>query len=100
MTRLNARATEDTRLIEKVLGKEFAHVSAYRYNPAVIRIRIVDPRFAGKDLAEREQMVEPLLCQLPEAVYCDITLLLTLAPGEEDDSFANYEFEHAAKSSV
>ncbi len=63
-------------------------------------MRIIDPRFARKNLVEREKMVLPLIHELPEDIQCDITVLLTLAPGEEGKSMMNYEFEHPSKLGV
>ncbi len=100
MTRLTVRKTNQTRQIEEILGREFARIKSYRYNPAAIRVRVIDPRFAGKNRVDREEMVEPFLKHLPEDIYCDITVLLTLAPGEEKTSPMNYEFEHPSKPSL
>jgi stress-induced morphogen len=71
-----------------------AKIEAYRYNPASIRIRIIDPDFARKDLVERENMVWPLLEGLPEEIRADIIFLLLLTPKESKTSFGSMEFDH------
>ena len=94
--------TPETRAVEKVLRKIFPGSDAYRYNSASIRVRIIDSRFAGKSAEERDELVEPLLAQLPEETQADIINLLTLSPGEPDESFkarfANEEFENPSRS--
>jgi|GEM_PF-2022269 len=54
----------------------------YRYNPVAIRVRVVSPRFVGKSLAEREEMVLAALDEVPESVADDITMILMLTPRE------------------
>lgn len=100
MTRLATRKPRDTTLVKQILRKKFPNVRAYRYSEASIRIRIIDPRFAGRNLVERERMVQPLIRELPEEVQSDIMVLLTLAPGEENKSMMNYEFEHPSRSGI
>ncbi|HVS36651.1 MAG TPA: hypothetical protein VMS17_13910 [Gemmataceae bacterium] len=74
--------------------------AAYRYNSASIRVRVVDKAFRGKSLVDRDEMVAPVLKQLPEETYSDIMILLLLAPEEVDEDPANFEFEHPAPSRV
>jgi hypothetical protein len=94
--------TEETRMVEKLLRKTFPSTDAYRYNPASIRVRIIDPRFEGKSTEERDALVEPLLRQLPEEIQADIMNLITLYPDETSHSFkaliANSEFEEPSPS--
>lgn len=94
--------TEETRMVEKTLRKEFPGADAYRYNSASIRVRIVDPRFEGKSTEQRDRMVEPFLEKLPESTQADIMNLLTLYPEETAKSskaeFANSEFEDPSPS--
>jgi len=94
--------TEETRKVEKVLRKSFPNTDAYRYNSASIRVRITDPRFEGKSVAERDKMVEPILEQLPQETQADIMNLLTLYPNETAESskafLANSEFEDPSPS--
>ena len=71
-----------------------ARIDAYRYNPASIRVRIIDPCFEGRPITQRDDEVRQLLRRnLPEDVRADINLLLLLAPGETKKSPANLEFE-------
>jgi stress-induced morphogen len=92
-------------IIEKLLKEEFsdypsAHPpEAYRYNIASIRIRVVSPRFEGKNESERYKMVAPLLKKnLSEDTWQDITILLLLTPDEVEDSLLNREFESPTPS--
>jgi hypothetical protein len=57
-------------------------VDAYRYNSASIRVRVIDRRFEGRSIADRDAMVEPHLEQLPERPQADIMNLFTFAPSE------------------
>lgn len=99
MSDRESKKTPETRRIEQVLKGEFPNVEAYRYNSAAIRVRVIDPRFAGKSIGERDAMVAPLLDRLPEETQGDIMLLLTLTPEESRpdahnrDSLVNLEFE-------
>lgn len=90
--------TEETTLIEKILKPHFANVQAYRYNPVSIRVRIVDDRFQGKSNPERDDMVEPLLRQLPQEIQDDITILLLLTEEETRTRMMNVEFENPTPS--
>lgn len=96
--------TPETRAVEKLLRKVFPGTDAYRYNSASIRVRIVDRRFQGKSIEERDALVEPLLEELDEATQADIMNLLTLYPDETSKSHqafaANEEFEHPSPSSL
>lgn len=90
--------TAETEQIECLLDKRFKNIKAYRYNPASIRVRIVDKKFEGKSDLQRDAMVEPLLAKLPDDLRFDITLLLLLTPAELKDSPLNTEFEHPSPS--
>jgi len=91
----------DTREIYRVLKSHFPELPddmdqvIYRYNPASIRIRLVDGAFQGKSFSEREQLIEPLLETLPERIRTNITLLLLLTPKEakSSDDLMNLEFD-------
>ena len=100
--RWEALRTDDSRLVENMLRKEFPRTDAYRYNSASIRVRVIDPRFKGKSIEERDAMIEPLLNQLPEPIQADIMNLLALDPDETSGSFkkdlANEEFEDPSPS--
>lgn len=57
-------------------------MTAYRYNAASIRVRVIDPQFEGLAVAERDAKLEPHLAKLPEATQRDIMSLFTFAPKE------------------
>lgn len=98
------KKTAETKRIEGLLRKHFpGHPAdyppaAYRYNPASIRVRVVDESFRGKSRPEREAMVLPLLQKLSEDVRADVTVLLLLAPDEVERSMMNLEFEEPTPS--
>lgn len=75
-----------------------AVIDAYRYSPVTIRVRIVDPDFAGKDIVEREDMVWPILEALPDPLREDVGMVLMLTPDEKAASPANSEFDHPTPS--
>ncbi len=78
-----AKRTDQTREVERVFRENgFDRADAYRYNSAAIRLRVIDPRFEGLSIAERDSMVDPIFEQLPEETQGDIMTLLTLAPSE------------------
>ncbi len=95
--------TDETRAIEQLLRRRFVGVEAYRYNSASIRVRVIDEQFRGKSEVEREQLVLPLIHELPEETRDDITMLLMLTDGENADSVSsmnlvNLEFDHRSRS--
>jgi hypothetical protein len=73
-------------------------ITVFRYNSASLRVRIIDERFAGLSLDEREDLVWPLLQSLPNRVRDDIKILLLLAPDETTGSLMNLEFEKPSRS--
>lgn len=91
------KRTKETREIEAAFRVEFPRTDAYRFNSASIRMRVIDERFEGKSIAEREAMVWPLLKRLPKKTRDDILVLLTLAPSElttfNSQSLMNLEFD-------
>lgn len=100
MTKRSTTLSPEIDQIRAVLSQKFpaAAISAYRYNSASIRVRIIDKSFRGKTIVEREEMVLPLIRQLPEEIQADIVVLLTLAPNEANQSLMNHEFEHPSPS--
>ena len=98
------KQTPETQKIEKLLKKLFPNhpedfpPTAYRYNSASIRVRVVDESFKGKSRSEREKVVLPALRTLTEKTQSDITVLLLLAPDETDRSMMNFEFDHPTPS--
>src|SRR3954466_9611105 len=83
MPEWEGKRTEETRKIEALFRTVFPRTDAYRFNSASIRVRVIDPLFEGKSIAEREDMVFPLLKKLPKRTWEDILMLLTLAPSEQ-----------------
>jgi hypothetical protein len=78
-----AKRTDETRLVEEVLRMAgFERVDAYRYNSASIRVRVIDSRFEGLPIEQRDAMIEPHLNTLPERTLGDIISLFTFAPSE------------------
>ena len=104
MAEWEEKKTEETRKIESLFRTEFPHTDAYRFNSASIRVRVIDNRFEGKSIAEREAMVLPLLKKLPKETRDDVLLLLTLAPSEQEQrtsnsqTLMNLEFEQPLPS--
>ncbi|QEH38728.1 hypothetical protein OJF2_73340 [Aquisphaera giovannonii] len=83
------------------LERPEAQVALYRQNPAAIRIRIIDPHFAGMGRAERNDQVWDWLeahWPGPDEELGDITMLLLLTPTEVKKSFGNMEFEDPVPS--
>lgn len=78
-----AKRTDEVRQVEAVLKEAgFEQVDAYRYNSASIRVRVVDSRFEGWSIEQRDAMVEPHIMKLPERTQADIISLFTFAPPE------------------
>ena len=90
--------TDETRLIEERLRSCFQNVEAYRYNPASIRVRIIDERFKHMSNPDRDDMVSPLLEELPQEIQDDITILLLLTEEEKEYRMMNVEFENPTPS--
>ena len=80
----DAKRTDESRGVEDLLRNVggFAQADAYRYNSASIRVRVIDPRFEGMSLDQRDSMIEPYLKQLPDRTYGDIMTLYAFAPSE------------------
>lgn len=100
MATANKVMTDETRSIEQALRTEFSDVQAYRYNPASIRVRVIDEQFTGLSRVERHELAAACIRALPEEIQQDITVLLLLAPDETDTSMMNIEFEHPSPSSL
>jgi stress-induced morphogen len=75
-----------------------ADIVVYRHNSVSVRIRIIDPDFAGINKAERHDIVWDFVKDLPEEQQSEISLLLLLTPDEVEKSFANDEFDHPIPS--
>ncbi len=85
-------------LSEFVKSHEHAECLVYRYNPASIRVRIVDPVFHGLPKGERHDYAMQFLRQLPEDVLAQISILLCLEPGET--SLLDLEFQDSMRSGL
>ena len=70
---------------------EYAECMVYRYNPASIRIRIVDSIFSGRSKSERHDYAMRYLRGLTEDVLSEVSILLCLEPGER--SLLDLEFQ-------
>ncbi|HEV2973031.1 MAG TPA: hypothetical protein VGY55_23900 [Pirellulales bacterium] len=77
-----------------------ADIKVRRENSASVRIRIIDPAFRGRGLAEREDEIWPAIEALAPDVREEITMLLLLAPEEAANSLVNTEFEHPLPSRI
>ena len=100
------KRTCETRMVEDSLRNAgFETVDAYRYNPASIRVCVIDKRFEGMSTENRDAMVEPHLEQLPERTQADIISLFTFALSELQQTpklsrgfLMNREFEEPSPS--
>ena len=76
-----------------------AEAALYRQNIASIRLRVIDRHFEGMTKSRRHADVwEFLAARVPEDTLADVSLLLSVAPVELPDSFANFEFERPTPS--
>jgi stress-induced morphogen len=94
------RSPDEQEVIRTALAKVFPadSIKVYRYNSASLRVRIIDRRFEGKSIVEREAVVLPIIESLPDAIQQQITVLLLLGPGETRQSLMNVEFENPSTS--
>jgi hypothetical protein len=93
------------RQIANALGEyEKAHphakIKVYRQNSVSVRIRVLNPEFAGRSRAQREKEVWAVLNNLPEEAVAEISLLLLLTPDEAKNSFASFDFDHPIPSKL
>ena|ERR1019366_1388570 len=76
-----------------------AEAALYRQNSASIRLRVIDRRFEGMTRSRRHADVWDFLAtRVPEDTLADVSLVLTVAPAELRNSFANFEFEQPTPS--
>ena len=75
-----------------------AKIDLYRQNAVSVRVRIIDPDFAGQDKSERIRRAWKYLDPVPEEVVGDISTFILLTPDEVARSFANFEFEDPVPS--
>jgi len=91
-------AKQEEKLILKALQPYLsahpkARLEMYRRGKFILRIRIIDPDFAGMDRIERDNLIWSYLDQVPGDITQDITMLLLLTPAEASESFTNQDFE-------
>lgn len=78
-----------------------AECEVYRYNPGSVRVRVINPAFAGMSRTRRHRVVWDYLRQKAgEDAMAEVSLLLLLAPDELRDSLANLEFEDRSRSQL
>lgn len=104
---MNAKRKKADPYVEKILATlrdqygvrhPKAQIEVYRYNSASIRIRIIDPGFAGINWIDREEIINPILDALPEDIQAEITVLLLITPKERKSSFMSMEFDDRTRS--
>ena len=77
---------------------QHAECVVYRYNPASIRVKIVDEIFRGKSKGERHDLAMSFLQDLSDDVLTQISILLCVAPGES--SLLDVEFRDPTRSQL
>ena len=103
--KIRGRSDKNLKSIIQELGKyesehPHANIEAYRQNSVSIRVRIIDPDFAGIEKADRHNTVWQILEKLPENVQSQISVLLLLTPAERKKSFASAEFDDPIRSKL
>jgi stress-induced morphogen len=92
------------RIIEALRAYEVDHPNAridlYRQNPVSVRVRIVDPDFAGRSKIDRSKEVWKYLNSLSDEIQSDLSALILLTTEETSKSIANLEFEDPIPSSL
>ena len=69
-----------------------AEIEVYRYSPASVRVRVVDPAFHPMSRSDRSKYVWPLLRQLPEETLSEVSMVLLISPDEKASSPVSQEF--------
>lgn len=94
------RGTTDPKLDEFVSALEkfqadhpSAEIGLYRHGKYSVRVRIVDPSFAGESKPQRHRVAWPYLVGLPEETLSDLSTLLLVTPDEKAFSFASMDFD-------
>lgn len=77
-----------------------AKIDLYRQNSVSVRVRIVDPSFAGQSRSDRSRVAWKYLDRLDDEVLGDVSTVLLLAPDELEKSFSNMEFEDPVPSGL
>jgi len=101
------RGTSDAiidRIIEALEAYEANHpnsrIDIYRQNSVSVRVKIIDPDFAGQSKIDRSKEAWKYLNSLPDEVQSDLGSLILLTPEETKMSFANLEFDDPVPSSL
>lgn len=98
--------SDDTieRMIEALRAYEVDHprsqIDIYRQNPVSVRVRVIDPMFAGQSKVERSKKIWKYLNSLSDDVQSDLSTLILLTPEETKMSFANFEFDDPIPSTL
>ncbi len=77
-----------------------AEIDVYRLNRVSVRVRVVDPDWAGQPRPQRHQTVWRYLDALSDDDQSDVSTLLLLTPHEARRSFANFEFDDPVASEL
>jgi hypothetical protein len=77
-----------------------AQIDLYRQNSISIRIRVIDPWFAGLRKSDCHALVWKHLEKLPDDIQGDISMVVLLTPDEVKGSIANLEFEQPSASLI
>ncbi|HEX3998407.1 MAG TPA: hypothetical protein VHX65_07655 [Pirellulales bacterium] len=75
-------------------------IDLYRQDSVSVRLRIIDPDFAGQSKPQRSQCIWNYLGHLPDDVQADIRTVLLLTPAETKMSLANFEFDDPVPSKL
>lgn len=98
--------TDDTLELLKETLFEFerqhlaSQIGIYRRNSLSARLRVIDPCFIGMGKSDRHELVWGYLKKLPDEIQGDLSMLVLLAPGEEQKSMGNLEFEDPTPSLI
>jgi stress-induced morphogen len=87
-------------LLDYLREHPHAQIDLYRYNALSIRIRVIDPEFAGMRKTERHDLVWGYLEKLPDRIQGDISMVTLLSPEEVPRSLGNLEFENPTPSLI
>ena len=77
-----------------------AQIDLYRQNRVSVRVRIIDPDFAGRGKSDRHDDVWRYFDVLPDETVADLSTLILLTPDETARSFANFEFDDPVPSTL
>jgi stress-induced morphogen len=100
---IRGNADKTLKEIAKVLASYLesspeAQIVIYRQNSVSIRIRVIDPSFAGQERSERHRRIWDCLDKASAHAQSDITMLVLLTPEETETSFGNMTFDNPTPS--